>query len=159
MNEATRLADELTRAIEGDPWHGGSTAAILKDVTAEAAATRPDPNVHTIWEIVRHLTVWTAEIERRLAGHPAGEPDEGDWPAPGGSDEAAWGRDVGALFEAHRRLIATLEPITDAALFGPVNDPRDRPVGSGVSHYVMLHGLAQHHAYHSGQIALLRKMC
>ena len=30
-------------------------------------------------------------------------------------------------------------------------------LGSGISRYVMLHGLIQHHIYHAGQISLLRK--
>ena len=38
-----------------------------------------------------------------------------------------------------------------------VGEARDRPLGAGVTYAVMLHGIAQHHAYHAGQIALLRK--
>ena len=47
--------------------------------------------------------------------------------------------------------------MSDAALLAPTNDPRDRATGAGVSGDVLLHGLAQHHAYHGGQIALLKK--
>ncbi|HEU5170363.1 MAG TPA: hypothetical protein VFU46_07490 [Gemmatimonadales bacterium] len=38
-----------------------------------------------------------------------------------------------------------------------VGAARDAPTGSGVSCYVMLHGLAQHDAYHLGQISLLKR--
>ena len=38
-----------------------------------------------------------------------------------------------------------------------VTDPRNRATGTGVTRYVLLHGLAQHHAYHAGQIAILSK--
>lgn len=34
---------------------------------------------------------------------------------------------------------------------------RDLPLGTGVSFHVMLRGLAQHDAYHTGQISLLKK--
>jgi uncharacterized damage-inducible protein DinB len=34
---------------------------------------------------------------------------------------------------------------------------RDRPTGGGVSVYTTLHGIIQHNAYHTGQIALLKK--
>jgi hypothetical protein len=37
------------------------------------------------------------------------------------------------------------------------NDQRDAAIGSGVSYYVLLHGVAQHDAYHAGQIAMLKK--
>jgi hypothetical protein len=39
---------------------------------------------------------------------------------------------------------------------GAISD-RDPALGSGVNHRAMVHGLIQHNAYHSGQIALLRK--
>ena len=57
----------------------------------------------------------------------------------------------------HRALLADLQGVTDARLFEPITDPRNRATGTGVTRYVLLHGLAQHHAYHAGQIAILSK--
>src|SRR5262245_36149493 len=158
MSESDRIVDELKRAIGGDPWHGASVAAILRDVNAGTAAARPHASVHSIWEIVRHMTAWTAEVHRRLDGHPPGQPQDGDWPAPSGLDAAAWSRDVSALLDAHNRLLKRIAIMPDGALHAGPAEARDAPAGSGVSHYVLLHGLAQHHAYHAGQIALLKKM-
>ena len=158
MSEADRIVDELTRAIEGDPWHGDSASAILRDVTATTAAAKPTANAHSIWEIVRHMTAWTGEVSRRLDGHPPGQPQEGDWPEPSGFGEADWKRDIAALLDAHRQLLARVAKLSDDGLHAPPADSRNRPAGSGVSHYVLLHGLAQHHAYHAGQIALLKKL-
>jgi uncharacterized damage-inducible protein DinB len=157
MNEATRIVDELTRAIEGDPWHGNSATAILQDVTPKVAATKP-ADAHSIWEIVRHMTAWTGEVHRRLDGHPPREPQEGDWPAPSGSRDENWRRDVAALTDAHRRLLQKVATLSDDALHAPPVEVRNRPAGSGVSFYVLLHGLAQHHAYHAGQIAVLKRI-
>ena len=158
MNEAARLIDELTRVMQGDAWFGDSLETILDDVTPAMAAKRPASAVHSIWEIVRHLTAWTGEVHRRLEGEPAGEPREGDWPAPSGTTGAAWRADVAAYMHAHSRLLQRLERESDESLFAPTNDPRDRSAGTGVAKDVMLHGLAQHHAYHGGQIALLKKL-
>lgn len=158
MNEAIRIIDELTRAIEGDPWHGSPAASIVRDVTATTAAARPHAGVHSIWEIVRHMTAWTAEVARRLDGHPPGQPQEGDWPPPSGPGDDDWRRDVAALVEAHHRLLRLIATLSDESIQAPPAEHRDRPAGSGVTHYVLLHGLAQHHAYHAGQIALLKKL-
>ena len=35
---------------------------------------------------------------------------------------------------------------------------RDAPSGSGVTHREMLHGLAQHDAYHTGQCSILKRL-
>lgn len=158
MTETTRIIDELTRAIDGDPWHGDSVASILRGVTATMAARRPHDHVHSIWEIVRHMTAWTGEVARRLDGRHPGEPQEGDWPAPTGATDDDWKRDVAALNDAHQRLLRKVGGLSDESLQAPPAEPRDREDGSGVSHYVLLHGLAQHHAYHAGQISLLKKM-
>ena len=47
--------------------------------------------------------------------------------------------------------------LDDAQLQDRIGDVRDRALGSGVSRYVTLHGLVQHHVYHAGQISLLKK--
>jgi hypothetical protein len=64
---------------------------------------------------------------------------------------------VDALARAHAELVEAAAAFPPAELEQVVGDERDRPLGAGVSYAVMLHGLAQHHAYHAGQIALLRK--
>ena len=48
--------------------------------------------------------------------------------------------------------------MTDQRLLEPTNDPRSRPLGTGVSYYELLHGIVQHDAYHSGQIAIIKKV-
>ena len=68
------IIDELNAAIAGEPWHGDSIQTLLNDVTADQARARPIAAAHSIWEIVRHLTAWTQEVRRRLAGHPPGLP-------------------------------------------------------------------------------------
>jgi hypothetical protein len=40
---------------------------------------------------------------------------------------------------------------------GRIGDVRDPALGSGVTNYVTLHGIVQHHAYHAGRISLLKK--
>ena len=43
----------------------------------------------------------------------------------------------------------------DRVLGEAVRDPRDRAAGTGLSHYLTLHGLVHHTTYHAGQIAVL----
>jgi uncharacterized damage-inducible protein DinB len=157
-NQGGRIVDELQRAIEGDPWHGDSASAILRGVTTAVAGARPPGGAHSIWEIVRHMTAWTHEVARRLDGHPPGEPQEGDWPPPSGSTDEDWQRDVASLTDANRRLMDKVRAIDERALHAPPVERRDRESGSGMTHYMTLHGLAQHHAYHAGQIAVLKRV-
>jgi hypothetical protein len=157
MSERERILDELRRAWDGDPWHGSPFADVLDGLTADEAAARPVANAHSAWEIVLHARSWTREVARRLGDGEAGEPVDGDWPAVGETTEEAWSAAVASLAAAHGELLSVVASFPESRLDEPVGDSRNPALGAGVSYAVMLHGLAQHHAYHAGQIALLRK--
>jgi hypothetical protein len=69
-----------------------------------------------------------------------------------------WQRALSGLERAHRDLVAAVRNLPESRLFEPTNDPRSRPLGAGVSYYVLLHGIVQHDVYHAGQIAILKKL-
>jgi uncharacterized damage-inducible protein DinB len=158
MSEADRLIDQFQRAHDGDPWHGSPVTAILAGVTAEEAARTPAKGVHSIWQIVLHMTGWRDEVTRRATGAPAGEPRDGDWPDVGEPTSERWAGALAALDASHARLVNAVRDMTDEHLLKPTNDRRDSALGIGVSYYELFHGIVQHDAYHAGQIAILRKL-
>jgi uncharacterized damage-inducible protein DinB len=157
MDEITRIIDQIEREHDGDPWHGSPLRAILDGIGADHAARKPIAGAHSIWEIVLHMTGWKNEVRKRLSGAPASEPEGGDWPAVGEPTDTRWRSALDRLEAAHRGLIAAITSLPEERLFQPTNDPRDRPLGAGVSYYVLLHGIVQHDVYHAGQIAILKK--
>ena len=116
------------------------------------------PHVHTIWQLVLHMTAWKNEVRHRLSGAPSGTPEEGDWPEVGAATPERWREALERLDAAHAALVAAVRSLPESQLFEPTNDPRNRETGSGVTKYVLLHGLAQHDAYHAGQLAMLVKV-
>jgi uncharacterized damage-inducible protein DinB len=156
-SEIDRLVDQLGREYAGDPWHGSPLMTILEGVTAAQASAKPVTNAHSIWELVLHIAAWKNETRKRLSGAPASEPEEGDWPAVGEATPARWTDALARLKRAHEQLVATVRQVPEDTLYKPTNDPRNRPLGTGVSYYVLLHGIVQHDVYHSGQIAILKK--
>jgi uncharacterized damage-inducible protein DinB len=157
--QADFLLDQLERAHAGDPWHGSSRAALLADVTAEEARARPSPALHSIWQLVLHMTAWTREVTRRLQGGLAAEPEMGDWPAlPGVPDERAWRATLAALDEAHVSLRDAVRGLKASRLAERVGDERTASLGTGVTLAQTINGVVQHDAYHSGQVALVKKL-
>ncbi|HXV86206.1 MAG TPA: DinB family protein [Gemmatimonadales bacterium] len=155
MVETERIADELDRIEHGQAWHGPAIQEALADLTAGQAAARAIPAAHSIWEIVLHMTAWANEVARRLAAGAHQLRGEEDWPRVGETDEASWSQAKAKLAEAHRRLRQAVREFPPGRVYEPVL------AGDGLvraeSFYVMLHGLAQHDAYHTGQISLLKK--
>jgi uncharacterized damage-inducible protein DinB len=150
VTQAEAVADEIERAVAGGAWHGPSLAELLANVTAEEAIQRPIPPAHNIWELVLHLTSWANIVHRRLTGGD-GDPREGeDWPVAHPAGEAEWTAARTALARSHERVREVVARLSDVELAAKIP-------GGDASIAGMLHGLAQHAAYHGGQIALLKK--
>lgn len=158
MTELERIVRELEHAHGGTPWHGPSRASVLADVTVEEAARRPSPRGHSIWALVLHMRAWTGEVARRLREGHAREPTEGDWPPLPEPSAQGWRETLAALEQAHRDLVAAVRAATPARLDERGGSVEDAPGGGTMTYRVMLHGVAQHDAYHTGQISLLKRI-
>jgi uncharacterized damage-inducible protein DinB len=151
MSDIARIVDELERIYDGDAWHGPSLRETLKGVTAAQAAARPIADAHSICEILRHIAGWDDVVSRRLEGHPTDEPVEGDFPQIAGTSETAWAETLAKLEESHRRLVRRISSLGQEHL-------QETAAGKDYSVSFMLHGMIRHVVYHSGQVALLKKM-
>lgn len=151
MSEVRRIDDQLYRGFEGDAWHGPSLMEALDGVDAATAAARPIPEAHSIWELVLHLAVWLDIPKRRLETMRAIEATpEQDWQTVGETSEEAWKQALERLRQAYQGLRDLLATLDDDRI-AQTSPGRDYPA------YVTIHGVVQHLAYHSGQIALLKK--
>ena len=153
------LLDQMRRTHAGDPWYGAPRMQFLRGLPAAHASLRPAGSNHSVWELVLHMSAWTEEVRRRLAGHSPGEPLDGDWPSvPKTATESAWASALLQLERAHGALIADVERLRPEDLDRLIGDTREPALGTGVTVAATLVGLAQHDAYHTGQLALLRQL-
>lgn len=137
-----RLSDE---AYDKTAWHGPNLRGSLRGVSPKAAAWRPSPRRHNIWELALHAAYWKYAAVRRLTGEKRGSfPVKGsNWfrrPEPGG-EEKAWRADLALLDQQHRRLRETVALLSPASLR---------------AHLRLIYGVAAHDLYHAGQIRLLK---
>lgn len=151
------LVDELQKAYNGDAWHGGNTLSLLETANAEKVFTHPIPNAHSIAELVLHLTTWTEEVLDRINGETAKDPAKGDWPLPIEMSVTGWTEILNEFKSANQKLIESLGNLEPSKWLNEVKDERNPALGSGVNNAQLINGIIQHHAYHSGQIALLLK--
>lgn len=131
----------------------------LRGVDARQAAWKPGPRRKTIWHLALHIAYWTYAVRRKLEGESGGGQNvrfprtPANWPEiPTEDSPRAWSADV-ALLKAERiRLLAAIESI-------PVARLRAHPPASKLWTYgELIVGIAQHEAYHTGQIQLLRRL-
>jgi uncharacterized damage-inducible protein DinB len=155
MSQTLWIADDVARMTDGDAWHGPSITQNLSGVNAEQAAARPIPQAHSIWEIVAHMTAWANEVADRLNRSARPLMGKEDWPPVANTSPAAWEHATHELRDAHQRLRVAIREFPPGRLDEVVPGTDGGP--GAVSYQVMLHGLIQHDAYHTGQIGLLKK--
>jgi len=150
MSQIEQILEELKLAFEGEPWHGPSVMEILEGIDVETAAARPISGAHSIWELVLHIAAWEFAINTRIVQKkPRQLSDDENFPKVSDINEAAWQQAVENLRQNHQELLATVSAMTQEQL-------GEQVPGKSYDIRFMLHGAAQHAAYHGGQISLLK---
>lgn len=149
MTDVERILTEIHASFWGEAWHGAAVMEALGGIDAPTAAAYPIPGAHSIWEQVNHLHYTQAILIRRLAGELAPWNHAEDWPAPRDTSPVAWQQRLDIFQQTQRELEDAVARVPESQIH--------QPAGNGVSLYRMLHGHAQHNAYHTGQIMLLRR--
>lgn len=155
-----RIAKLILENVQPRPgrgsWHGGPTAVgALRGVSAEQAAFTPAPGRKSIWQLALHIAYWKYAVRRRLEGGAGSRfpRTPANWPkVPSPADARAWSADVALLKREHELLVEVIAGI-----------PLDRygvqmPNGKRWTMGEMILGIAQHDAYHTGQIQLLKRL-
>lgn len=147
------LREHLVKLLDGRQAHVDITTAIDKLVFSDLSAEFENAP-WTIWELFEHMRIaqWDIVEFSRNAKHKSPEWPKGYWPSEAGpKDEGAWKQSV-AWF--HRDLAAmkalVLDPDVDLHAKIPHGD------GQTVLREAML--VADHNAYHLGQLVLVMKM-
>lgn len=152
----TILLRFIDEAFDRRSWHGTNLRGSIRGLTADAAAWRPAPGRHNIWELVVHAAYWKYAVRRRLLGEKRGSfPLEGsNWfarPQSGESRAAQWRRDVRLLAEQHRALREAVAGLPETAF-------AKRAPRSPFDNLSLVTGAAAHDLYHAGQIQLLKRL-
>ncbi|HZE82316.1 MAG TPA: DinB family protein [Candidatus Polarisedimenticolia bacterium] len=153
--ECNRVAHQLASTINGEAWYGESLREILAGVTGEQAQAHPIPNAHSIWELVLHVEAWCQFAIGAVHGTPIPPwptmPKELDWPPVTGTGEQAWKDAVQSFFTSSLKFVGAIQGFSDERL-------EDAVPGRTYNFYRLFQSMTQHAVYHSGQIALLKKM-
>jgi hypothetical protein len=152
-DQTAKLREHVIYLLAG----GGAHLSFDKAVTglpAELRGRRPSGVPHTAWRLLEHLRIaqWDIVEFTRNPRHVSPAWPEGYWPAGDAPpDDGAWDQSVAAFhadLQAMQDLVA--DPATD--LFTPL------PHGEGQTALREALLLADHNAYHLGQLVMVRRL-
>ncbi len=153
MAEDRKLRDHVLALLRGGNAHlrfDDAVAGLPPELRGAKAPGAP----HTPWRLLEHLRIaqWDILEFSRSPRHQSPEFPEGYWPAGDAPpDAAAWDRSVAAFrkdLQAMQDLVA--DPRTD--LLAPLPHDTDKTI----LREALL--LADHNAYHLGQLVMLRRV-
>ena len=147
------VRDHLVKLLEGGQAHVTFDAAV-KGLPAELRGKTPKGAEHSPWEIVEHMRIAQSDILEfsRDPKHVSPEWPSGYWPKSAKPpNDKAWAKSIRAFnadLEAMRKLIAAESTDLCAAL----------PHGDGQTMMREALLVADHNAYHLGQLVLVRRL-
>ena len=153
MDSDKSLREHLLKLLEGGHAHVIFEAAV-KGIPAALRGKRPKGAGHSLWEILEHMRIaqWDILEFSRDANHVSPPWPDGYWPQTKGPPNAqAWNKSIRAFtadLEAMRKLVAA--KTTD--LYAPL------PHGEGQTILREALLIADHNAYHLGELVLIRRL-
>lgn len=151
MNDSI-LRQNLVELLRGGHAHVTPEQALDGLATALRGA-RPDNSPHSVWENLEHMRLAQGDILRFTIDDSWVSPTfpEGYWPKETGElTEEAWAASVAAFF-------ADLEEVVKLAEDRNLDLTSEIPHGEGQTYLREILLVADHNAYHLGQIVQIRK--
>lgn len=153
MDENRSLRDHLLYLLGGGGAHAGFEA-VVKGLPSAVRGAVPPGAAHSPWQILEHLRLaqWDILEFSRDAEHVSPPWPEGYWPKePEPPDEGAWERSIAAFradLDAMKALVA--DPASDLHARIPHGD------GQTLLREALL--VADHNAYHLGELVMMRRL-
>ncbi|HEU4643226.1 MAG TPA: DinB family protein [Gemmatimonadaceae bacterium] len=152
MDQLHELRAQLSRFLDWRDAHVGFDRAV-QDVPEQLRGATPDGLVHTPWQLLEHLRLTQRDILDFCRDPGYTEPRWPDdyWPpTPAPPSPAAWEQSIAAV-RADRAALQRLATDEKVDLFAKI------PHGSGQTYLRELLLVADHGAYHVGQLVDVRR--
>jgi hypothetical protein len=152
METEKQLRQQLAKMIDWREAHADLAAAVA-DFPAEMRGKVPEGLPYSAWQLLEHIHIALWDIVQfcRNTRHKSPPWPDGYWPKkPEPPDEDAWDRSVESIRENVEEMRALITD-TNNDLFSPVAG------GSGQTLLREALLIADHTAYHLGQLVLVRK--
>jgi DinB superfamily len=147
------VREQVIKLLAGGQAHA-TLEDVVKDFPAKLRGVKPKGAPHTAWELLEHMRIalWDILEFSRDAKHVSPSWPEGYWPkTQKPPSDAAWKKSVAAI----RRDLAAMQK-----LVGNPKTDLNAKIPHGTGQTILREALlvADHNAYHIGQLLLVRRL-
>ncbi len=150
------IISQLTNNQEGKAWIGATYQSKLKDITDENAFIRPLPDLHSVAEIISHLTTWQKETILKITTGEGSLTDdcEENWYSNDKLREKKWASILKEYQESLAEIIVLLKTKEDSFL---EKQYYDTDFKGNYPYSFVINGMLHHNLYHLGQLGIIIK--
>lgn len=150
------ITQQLLDHQEGKVWIGASYQRILKSIDKHNAFIRPFPDLHSVAEILSHLTTWQKETILKIKTGVGKLTDdcEENWYSNEKLQEKKWATILEEYQESLAALITLLQTKEDSFLQEEYYDPDFK---GNYPYSFVINGMLHHNIYHLGQLGIIVK--
>ena len=147
------IRDQVVALLKGGQAHVTFDDAV-KDFPAKQRGVKPNGMPYTAWQLLEHIRIaqWDILEFSRDSKHTSPKWPEGYWPeAEKPTSEAAWDKSIAAV----KRSLLEMQNL--------INDPKtdlNAKIPHGTGQTILREALlmADHNAYHVGQLVMVRRL-
>jgi uncharacterized damage-inducible protein DinB len=157
MNDKiNELMDQMNEVQNGKPWIGSSFAKKINSVADMDFFRRPMQDMHSVAEIISHLTTWRIEVALKIDTGKGSltDDDPSNWKNLKELKSLGRSKILQQYNESLSRVFELLSDKDDAFLKRTYYDPDFK---GEFTYAWLLHGMLQHDVYHLGQIGYIVK--
>ncbi|MBX2871449.1 MAG: DinB family protein [Saprospiraceae bacterium] len=150
------IIEQLLNNQKGKAWIGSTYDSKLNVVNDENAFIRPLPDLHSVAEIISHLTSWQKETVLKIQtgiGHLTDDSEE-NWYSNEKLKEKKWATIWKEYQASLAEIIALLRSKEDSFLEEPYYDTDFK---GNYPYSFVINGMLHHNLYHLGQLGIIVK--
>lgn len=148
------IVEQFTEIHTGKPWIGSSYESKLKEIDPESAFVRPFEDLHSVAEILSHLTFWREEAILKIKTGSGSKTDdcEENWLPVESLRAKGWDRIKSEHEQSLSELLDLLRDEDDDFL---LQGYYDTDFKGRFNYSFLINGMLHHDLYHLGQLGTI----
>lgn len=150
------IISQLGDVQDGKNWMGANFSQKLNKVSENETFLRPIPNLHSVAEIVSHLTTWREETILKIKSGKGNLTDDSEenWLTNDKLKEIGWNKIKARYQDSLSKMIGLLQTKDDSFLNEQYYDTDFKGY---YPYQFVIHGMLHHDIYHLGQLGIIIK--
>ena len=151
------IIQQLLEVQNGKLWMGDNFETKINSITVQEAFTKPSPTMHSVAELIAHLTAWNNDAILKIRNRKGElrDNDEQNWPDNDNLKKVGWSTIIRDYLDTISQVVHLLKDKNDSFL---KEKYYDQDFKGEFDYSFAIDGIVHHNIYHLGQMGIVIKL-